>query len=284
MFNTNKKKIFFTKMHGLKNDFVIINNYNKKYCFSKNLIKKISNRYTGIGCDQVLILEPPLNTFSSDFHYRIFNSNGIEVFQCGNGVRCLSQFIKKEKLISKKKITVSTNTTIMKVENIDDKVVKVWMQEPDFHPNASHFNIQLISEKYSILVNQNLIVDFGVVFLGNPHCVIIVQDINNINVNYIGKFLNNKSFFLEGVNVEFMEIINKNMIKVRVYERGVGETQACGSGACAAASIGILNNLLNEKVVVKLNGGKITIFWNRKKKIFNMIGETEYVYEGYFYI
>ncbi|CAL4325409.1 Diaminopimelate epimerase [Buchnera aphidicola (Thelaxes suberi)] len=273
--------MFFSKMHGLKNDFVVINNCILKIVFSKLLIQKLSNRYTGIGFDQFLLIEKSSDPLV-DFHYRIFNANGEEVFQCGNGARCIAKFIQIKKLICKNKIVVSTNTTQMVLENINNQQVKVIMNAPLFHPHLVDLKVQLISDKYQVVINQNLIVTFRVAFLGNPHCVIIVNDVNNIDIETIGRALNNSSIFLHGVNVEFMEIINDTTIKIRVYERGVGETKSCGSGACAATAVGILNNMLKSQVLVKLLGGDLIVNWDKKLKFLHMIGPAEHVYDGYF--
>lgn len=278
----NKKKIYFSKMHGTGNDFVIINNIKNKNFFSNVTIKNLSNRNTGIGFDQFLLLEKS-KIKNIDFFYRIFNSNGKEVYQCGNGVRCIAKFIFIENVSNKKKICVSTKKSIMFLEFFDKNNIKVNMGIPIFKNELIPFQINQDKKKYFIQFNNKKI-HFYVVSMGNPHCVILVKDINRIKIDIIGKFFNENIYFPKGVNVNFVEIIDRNNIKLRVYERGVGETLSCGSGACASAAIGILNNFLNKTVRVSLKGGDLNILWNGEPYSLYMIGPASMVYKGFFYL
>ncbi|QJC34878.1 diaminopimelate epimerase [Enterobacteriaceae endosymbiont of Donacia piscatrix] len=271
-------QIKFTKMHALSNDFIIINNIKNTFFFTKDIIQKLSNRYSGIGFDQLLLVESSINK-NIDFNYRIFNSNGNEVEQCGNGARCLALYLKIKKLIYRKKICVSTKNRIIYLKIINDKIISVNMGIPLFKPKDIPFITNTIKNTYKIYF-QNKYIHFNIVSLGNPHCVIQVDDILKTPVSLIGSFLENHNCFPKKVNVGFVEYIDLNNIKLRVFERGVGETNACGSGACAAVAIGIKKNILSEKVYVNLRGGIITITWKGNKNSLFMIGEANYIYDG----
>ncbi|QJC35681.1 diaminopimelate epimerase [Enterobacteriaceae endosymbiont of Donacia sparganii] len=271
-------KIKFTKMHALGNDFIIINNIKKNLFLNKIVIQKLSNRYLGIGFDQLLLIELSLNQ-NIDFHYRIFNANGDEVEQCGNGARCLALYLKIKKLTSKNIICVSTKNRLIYLKILNNKVISINMGVPLFNPKDIPFLTNSIKNTYKILF-QNKYINFNIISLGNPHCVIQVKDVSNTPVSLIGSFLENHKLFPKKVNVGFMQYLNKNTIKLRVFERGVGETKSCGSGACAAAAIGIKKNILSKKVYVNLIGGIITIFWKGNNKNLFMQGDANYVYDG----
>jgi len=278
----NKKKINFSKMHGLGNDFMVINCIEENFILSSSIIKKLSNRYTGIGFDQLLVVEKS-NSSLFDFHYRIFNSNGNEVEQCGNGARCFGLFLLLKGLTNKNKILVSTKKTHLIIEFMSNNMIKVNMNEPNFELNYLSFSKNLSYKKFSIkLLNESLIC--SLVSIGNPHCIIKVECIKNAPVNTIGKNIEQNSIFPKGINVSFMEILHKNYIKLRVYERDVGETNACGSGACAAVAIGIAQKLLSNTVEVELLGGKLTIKWKGFGYPLYMIGPAKHIYDGYIYI
>ncbi|WP_168919460.1 diaminopimelate epimerase [Enterobacteriaceae endosymbiont of Donacia thalassina] len=268
----------FTKMHALGNDFVIINNIKKKFSLKKEIIKKLSNRYLGIGFDQLLLLELSLNK-CSDFHYRIFNSNGNEVEQCGNGARCLALYLKTKKLTIKNEICVSTKNRLIYIKILNDNIFSVNMGVPLFNPKDIPFITNNIKNTYRIFFQKKYIY-FNVVSLGNPHCVIQVQDLLNTPVSLIGSFFEKNKLFPQKINVGFMQYLNRNNIKLRVFERGVGETNACGSGACAAAAIGIKKNFLSKKVYVHLTGGIIIISWKGSNNNLFMKGNANYVYDG----
>lgn len=266
----------FTKMHALGNDFVLIDHISQQHLLTKANIIALANRKTGIGFDQLLVVENSHQT-GVDFHCRIFNADGSEVGQCGNGVRCFARFVYEKGLSHKKQIIVSTHWGLMQVEILPNNEVKVDMGLPVFSPaqipyiaNGEQLTYQLENHK------------FGLTNIGNPHCTLLVDDIDNVEVNKIGHFLMAHQNFPEQVNVGFMQVINKNTIKLRVYERGVGETQACGSGACAAMSYGVRLGLLNTEVCVHLPGGRLVIVYQQGGHIM-MTGEAVFVYDGQLY-
>lgn len=278
----NKKKINFSKMHGLGNDFMVVELIKQDFILTASLIKKLSNRNTGIGFDQLLLIEKSKN-YKFDFHYRIFNSNGNEVEQCGNGARCVGLFLILKGLTNKKKIKLSTNKKDISVEFISSNEIKVNMNEPNFKLEEIFFLKEIISKNFSVkILNESL--KCSLVSIGNPHCVIQTESINSAPVEKIGKKIERNIAFPKGINVGFMKVINKNYIKLRVYERDVGETQSCGSGACAAVAVGIAKNLLYDTVEVDLLGGRLTIKWKGFNYPLYMIGPAHHVYDGYIYI
>lgn len=276
---SKNKKIYFSKMHGLGNDFVVIDKINQNIPLSKNIIKKISNRNTGIGFDQLLIVENP-KKINCDFYYRIFNADGSEVAQCGNGARCFVYFLHLKKLTTKKKILVQTKYNDMLIHYIDKKNIIVNMGHPKFNSNNVP-KFKLKNFNLNVIKINDIIIEFGTIFIGNPHCIILVKDINNCSVKKIGRLLNNHILFPEGINVNFVQIVSLNHIMLRVYERGVGETRACGSGACASVVHGIIQNILQKKVIVTLLGGNLEIFWSGFGDSVYMKGPAEHVYDGY---
>ncbi|WP_222610135.1 diaminopimelate epimerase [Buchnera aphidicola] len=272
----------FSKMHGLGNDFMVIESIKQDFILNQSIIKKLSNRNTGIGFDQLLLIEKS-NNLKFDFHYRIFNSNGNEVEQCGNGARCVGLFLLLKGLTNKKTISLSTNKKNIFIKFIADNNIKVNMNEPNFKLEEIPVSKKITSKNFCVkLLNKNLIC--SLVSIGNPHCVIQVESINNAPVKKIGKFLEKNSIFTHGINIGFMKIINKNHIQLRVYERDVGETQSCGSGACAAVAVGIAKNLLCDNVKVDLLGGSLIIKWKGFNYPLYMIGPAHHVYDGYIYI
>ncbi|MCV2508609.1 MAG: diaminopimelate epimerase [Candidatus Lightella neohaematopini] len=271
--------IFFTKMHSLGNDFMIINNLNNKITLSLLNINNISNRNTGIGFNQLLLLEKPKN-YIADFHYRIFNSDGSEAMQCGNGVCCLSQFIYKNRLTTKRNITITTKKFTVLVDIIDINKVKLSIGKPNFYPRNILNKIQLNTNNlYLVEINKEKFL-FSLVFIGNYHCIIKVNNINSIPVNKIGLLINNSNLFKKQINVTFMQVINSNYIKLRVYEAGCGETLACGSASCAAVAVGIQHSYLSKLVKVKLPGGKLFISWLGLYHPIIMYNNTKYIYDG----
>uniref|UniRef100_A0A451DFU9 Diaminopimelate epimerase n=1 Tax=Buchnera aphidicola (Cinara pseudotsugae) TaxID=2518978 RepID=A0A451DFU9_9GAMM len=274
-----KNVIFFSKMHGLGNDFVLIDSTQYDFFFSSQLIKKWSDRCLGIGFDQFLVLQRPI-CMQASFYYRIFNSNGMEVEQCGNGARCIAYYLFLKKKINKKKICVGTKNRYLFLEHVKNNIFKIDMGEPIFTPKNIPFLCTSEQSSYSIIIHGiNYLI--YVVTIGNPHCVIQVDDIEHINVKKIGSELSTHSLFPEGINVGFMQIVSKKKILLRVYERHVGETNACGSGACAAVAIGIRNKTLSNNVVVTLLYGQLTISWSGfSGHSLYMSGEAVHVYDG----
>ncbi|WP_204162626.1 diaminopimelate epimerase [Pantoea sp. Aalb] len=272
----------FSKMHGLGNDFMVVDTITQKVFFSLELIRYLSNRNLGVGFDQLLLVEPPYDP-DVDFHYRIFNANGSEVAQCGNGARCFALFVFLKKLINKNNIIVSTQTSRMVLSIINKELVCVNMGEPNFEPKYIPFYTNKVKDFYLIRVAEK-IVKLSVVSLGNPHCVIPVENINKAPVKILGALLEKHELFPEHVNVNFMEIISPEYIKLRVYERGIGETKACGSGACAAVACGINQGMLAKKVRVDLLGGSLSIAWNGKGNHLFMTGPATHVFDGFIYL
>ena len=272
-------QIQFSKMHGLGNDFVVIDNVTQNVFFSKEKIQQLSDRNFGIGFDQLLMVEPPYDP-DQDFHYRIFNADGSEVSQCGNGARCFARFVKMKGLTNRNKIVVSTKAGRMVLYLEKDGQVTVDMGVPRFEPNLVPITANK-REKTYILRAQEQTFFCGAVSMGNPHCVLLVDDVQTAEVDTMGPMLEKHERFPEGANVGFMQIINHSHIKLRVFERGVGETLACGSGACAAVAVGQLQNRLSKDVRVDLPGGSLKIRWQGNDNVLKMTGAAEHIFDGY---
>ena len=270
--------IKFTKMHGLGNDFVVIDAVRQHINLTTNAIKKLADRNHGIGCDQVLLIEPPSDK-NIDFNYRIFNCDGSEVEQCGNGARCMGRYIADQQLSGKKTVLLQTKNRVMEVTTKPKNLVTVNMGAPIFNPNDIPFISQQQDKLYSIEAGSHNF-EIAALSVGNPHAVIQVEDIDTTAVAEIGPLIQAHSHFPESVNVGFMQIIDRQNIKLRVYERGVGETQACGSGACAAAVAAIQQDLVDSKVNLQLLGGKLSIEWLGEEKPILMTGPAETVFHG----
>jgi len=274
----------FTKMHGLGNDFVVIDLLSQNAQLSTDHIRHIANRHLGIGCDQVLLVEPPTTT-DTDFHYRIYNCDGTEVEQCGNGARCFGKFVTDKKLTGKRQLKVSTNTGLINIDVVDNNTFRVDMGVPNFDPASLPFTPDLAlandtqTNTYTINHTQGSS-DISIASMGNPHAVLVVDNIDTADVAGLGKVLECHSQFSNNVNVGFMQIISRNRVKLRVFERGVGETQACGSGACAAVATGINNGLLDAGVDVELIGGQLNIQWSGGNTPLIMTGSATKVFDG----
>ena len=264
--------IYFTKMQGLGNDFIVIDNIEGNICLSTEEIRQLSDRHFGIGFDQLLMVESA-TTKGVDFRYVIFNSDGSEVSQCGNGARCFALYLQKKDLTNKNTIIVETNSGNLVLTINQDKSVRVEMGEPNFVPSEIPFITQSQAIEYS-LEGQKM----GILSIRNPHAIIILQDIDTEDIKAIATNLQNSDYFPESVNVGFMQILDRNEINLRVIERGVGETLACGSGACAAVIHGIQLGLLEEKVKVHLKGGDAFVEYNGDTVYLS--GPGEFVYEG----
>jgi len=271
--------ISFAKMHGLGNDFMVVDGISQSVFFNEHQIKRLADRHTGVGFDQLLLIEAPPQP-DVDFHYRIFNADGTEVGQCGNGARCLAKFVRQMGLSWKQKIRVSTINGIMDLQLMRNGLVAVDMGVPELEPKKIPLNIEDQALNYEIqLKDQNL--SFGSVSMGNPHCVLSVDDVDSADVNSIGDEINQHELFPEGVNVGFMQIVSDTEVKLRVFERGAGETLACGSGACASMVIGRLQNKLQQRTKVFLPRGHLHIDWQGEGQPLKMIGPAEFVYHGY---
>jgi diaminopimelate epimerase len=270
--------IKFTKMHGLGNDFVVIVGVRQHINLTTEAIKKLANRNLGIGCDQVLLIEPPSDK-NIDFNYRIFNCDGSEVEQCGNGARCMGRYIADQQLSGKKTVLLQTKNRVMEVTIKPKNLVTANMGAPIFTPKEIPFNSQQQDKLYSIEAgSQNF--EIAALSVGNPHAVLQVDDIDTAAVEDIGPLIQANKQFPESVNVGFMQIIDRQNIRLRVYERGVGETQACGSGACAAAVAAIQQDLVDSKVKLKLLGGELSVEWLGEGEPILMTGPAETVFHG----
>jgi len=284
-------KIYFTKMHGLGNDFVVINNLDSS--FSDKLIKipQLANRHIGIGFDQLLIVESSIRE-NIDFKYRIFNADGEEVQQCGNGARCFALYVLKKGLTSKKILNIETLNGDIELTIIDATSVTVNMGKPEF--TLSKIPAKFDKQEKSYTINESaragsiLRFPMGVLSMGNPHAVILMNNINyptygftidSLQIDKLAQEITDSGYFPEGVNVGFMHFNSPNDISLRVFERGVGETQACGTGACAAVVHGVESDFLDNNVRVSLPGGQLDINYEKGSEVF-MTGPAEFVFEG----
>ncbi|MFT5502778.1 MAG: diaminopimelate epimerase [Gammaproteobacteria bacterium] len=270
----------FSKMHGLGNDFMVIDAISQPFTPDATRIKKWSNRHTGIGFDQLLIVESAESN-DVDFKYRIFNADGGEVTQCGNGARCFARFVRENNLTDKDIIKVETNAGLIQLELISATRVKVNMGVPRFEPQFIPLELteQSNGESYQISIDQQEI-HFNAVSMGNPHMVMQVDDVDLAQVESLGPMLESHPLFPERVNVGFMQIINPGRFKLRVFERGVGETRACGSGACAAMVVGRELGLLDPAAEAELSGGILNMEWHGRGNPVMMTGDTARIYEG----
>ncbi|HHF0510509.1 TPA: diaminopimelate epimerase [Vibrio antiquarius] len=268
----------FSKMHGLGNDFMVVDCITQNVFFSQDLIRRLADRHTGVGFDQLLVVEAPYDP-ETDFHYRIFNADGSEVEQCGNGARCFARFVRLKGLTNKYSISVSTKKGKMILNIEDDGEVTVNMGVPEFEPNKIPFKAKQKEKTYIMRAGDNTLF-CGAVSMGNPHVVTVVDDVDTADVDTLGPLLESHERFPERVNAGFMQVVSRDHIRLRVYERGAGETQACGSGACAAVAVGILQGLLDENVKVSLPGGELRIAWQGPGKPLFMTGPTTHVFDG----
>ncbi len=268
----------FTKMHGLGNDFVVIDAVTQNVRVSASMVKRLANRSLGIGCDQVLVIEPPSDP-SIDFNYRIFNQDGGEVEQCGNGARCLARYVQDRQLTGKNPIRVKTMNRVMTLELNANKMVKVDIGVPQLQPDKIPFQAEQQAVLYPIEVD-GISYNIAPVSMGNPHAVLQVDDIEQAPVAQLGAKLEAHPRFPERVNVGFMEIVDRQNINLRVFERGVGETRACGSGACAAAVAAIQQDLVDSSVRVHLTGGDLCIDWPGGSEPLLMTGPAVSVFHG----
>ena len=270
----------FTKMHGLGNDFMMVDLISQKASLYPALIQELSDRRKGIGFDQLLTVSPPQNP-ELDFRYTIYNSDGSEAEQCGNGARCFLRFVRDQGLTTKSEIRVETNTGEIRCRLERDGNITVNMGQPVLQPSRIPFVADSPQITYQLDLGESCNpVEIGAVSMGNPHAVLQVADVANTAVETIGPKVQASSRFPEGVNVGFMEVIDRESIRLRVYERGVGETKACGSGACAAVVAGRLQGLLDETVKVSLTGGDLAVTWQGDESPVSMTGPACRVYEG----
>ena len=270
-------KYKFTKMHGLGNDFVLIDGVNQSVNLSLDQLRNIANRRLGIGCDQILLIEKTES--NADFRYRIFNSDGGEVEQCGNGARCLVRHVYDKGMTQKKEISVETLSGIIFPKLEINGEVTVNMGAPKFEPKKIPFIADKRMLTYLLEVNEKKI-EFSVLSMGNPHAVQIVKDINQSPVLAEGNLIESHSRFPKHVNAGYMQIVSREHINLRVYERGAGETLSCGTGACAAVVAGITRGLLDSRVMVSTTGGNLSIFWEGDNNPVWMTGPAISVFDG----
>jgi len=268
----------FTKMHGLGNDFVVIDAINHPITFTPGQVRSLADRRFGIGCDQLLMVERPRSA-GVDFRYRIFNADGSEVQQCGNGARCFARFVRDKGLTDKDEIVVETASGIITLYIEAGGLVRVNMGVPNFAPASLPFNAEAEQPLYEIELEGETL-SIGAVSMGNPHAVVEVTDIDLAPVESLGPKLESHPRFPERVNVGFMQVVSKEQIRLRVYERGAAETLACGTGACAAMAVGHRWGLLGDEVTVSLPGGDLQIRWAGEGAELWMIGPATTVFEG----
>ena len=275
-------EIQFTKMHGLGNDFVVIDSFAQEIQLSAEQVRLIADRHFGIGCDQLLLLAPS-DKEGVDVHYMIYNADGGEVSQCGNGARCAAAYLRENGLIDGladgDTITAETREGIITMTLEEDDLVRVNMGVPKLAAADIPIASQEDTDQYRLDLSGTEIT-FTAVSMGNPHAVIVVDDVLSAPVLTVGPEIQQQTFFPEGVNVGFMQIIDSGHIKLRVYERGAGETLACGSGACAAVVAGCINSSLNQEVDVALSGGHLLINWAGQGEPVWMTGPATFVYRG----
>jgi len=271
-------KMNFVKMHGAGNDFVVIDLVRQDIQLTPGQIRRLADRQRGIGCDQVLLVEPP-DAIDADFRYRIFNADGSEAGQCGNGARCFARFVREQRLTWKKDLRVQTAGGVMGLHIADDGRVSADLGAPIFDPAKVPFTATAIAKDYELVVDGQAH-RIGALSMGNPHAVLLVEDCARAPVETLGPAIEQHERFPDRVNVGFMQIINRSEIQLRVYERGAGETLACGSGACAAAVHGIQQGLLDNTVTVNLPGGKLSVRWMGPDHAVWLSGPTATVFEG----
>jgi diaminopimelate epimerase len=289
------RTIPFTKMHGLGNDFVVLDGIRHPCAITREWVCQMADRHLGIGFDQLLLIErPPLTQPHADFGYRIFNADGSEVSQCGNGARCVGQFLYETGLVAANatRIVLATQERCLEIQRCADGQITVNMGVPIFDPekvpyirplSKSHSMINLnppFAIKQFLAQTTEFLPPFGIVNLGNPHVVLRVEEMHAIDIETWGKKIGADPAFPEGVNVGFMQVIHAHHIALRVYERGAGETWACGSGACAAVVIGRLHGWLDAQVNVGLRGGNLEIHWPGESHSVWMKGPAKTVFRG----
>ena len=269
----------FAKMHGLGNDFVVFDLVTQRGHIGPDQVRRIADRRFGIGCDQVLLVEAP-DRPDVDFRYRIFNADGSEVEQCGNGARCFARFVREHRLTAKQVIRVQTLSGIISLTVTPDNQVEVNMGPPRFDLSAIPFQADAPALTYPLTLNEHT-VDISVLSMGNPHAVLLVENTDTAPVPLWGPLLEHHPRFPRRVNAGYLQIVSTHEARLRVWERGAGETLACGTGACAAAVAGIRLGLLQSPVTVTLPGGSLSIRWDGKAKDpVLMTGPADTVFRG----
>jgi diaminopimelate epimerase len=271
-------RLRFTKMQGAGNDFVVLNAINQSVAIDPVLVRQIADRHFGVGCDQVLLIERP-RTHDTDFYYRIFNADGEEVQHCGNGARCFLRYVRDKRLTEKREIRVETLSGVITPRLEADGQVTVDMGPPQFAPTRIPFTADREASTYRLDV-EGRTVEVSALSMGNPHAVQVVDDVDRAPVTSEGPLIERHTRFPERVNVGYMQIVDRHHIRLRVYERGAGETLACGTGACAAVIAGISRGLLESPVTVTTRGGDLAIAWDGPSRPVLMTGPAQTVFEG----
>ena len=271
--------LHFTKMHGLGNDFMVVDMVSQNLRLPAEKIRRLADRRLGVGFDQLLLVEPPTNP-DMDFRYRIFNADGSEVEQCGNGARCFARFVRDKKLIGRDHIRVQTAGGNIELHIHSNGEVTVDMGVPRLDPEQVPFNAAQRSVTYPLQIDDREI-EISAVSIGNPHGVCLVDSVHRAPVGQWGPMIETHLAFAQKCNVGFMEVLSTEEINLRVHERGVGETPACGTGACAAVVAGQLRGLLGRTVKVNLTGGSLTVSWQGEGSSVMLTGDATRVFEGY---
>jgi len=282
----------FVKMHGIGNDFVFIDNRSRELDLGSEQIRLLADRRRGIGCDQLLMVEPASDSHS-DVRARIFNQDGSEVGQCGNGLRCLAAYLRDTGIATGEQITIQAGQGSVRARltdgtadgsadgSPDGSLIAVDMGVPRFAPRDIPFLAETEADSYTVRVGSREL-EIGAVSMGNPHGVLRVDDCESTPVEVLGPAVQAIEEFPEGVNVGFMQVVDDGRVRLRVFERGVGETQACGSGACAAVAVGRRSGWLGPRVSVMLTGGELTVDWDGEGRSMWLTGPTQRAFEGRF--
>ncbi len=271
-------RLRFTKMHGLGNDFVVIDAINQQVELTEKMVRHMADRHLGIGCDQILLIEAPRMP-ATDFHYRIINADGSEVEACGNGARCFARFVHDKGLSDKAEIPVGTNAGAIVLKNLDGDQVEVNMGIPVLEPSAIPFEASARALTYPLEVDD-VTHEICAISMGNPHAVLLVPSVDETPVDRLGPLIEQHPRFPHRVNAGFMQVLDHRSIRLRVYERGTGETRACGTGACAAVVAGRLLGRLDPQVEVSLPGGELVVEWQGEGQPVLMRGTAQSVFEG----
>lgn len=274
----------FVKMQGAGNDFIMVNAMKTPFEATPEVIRRLCDRRFGVGCDQLLVVEPPRTT-EADFRYRIFNCDGGEVEMCGNGARCFAVFVREEGLTDKTEIVCETKRGLIRPRLESDGRVTVDMGRPVLDPAACHFDAAGHARRpgpeealWEVAVPGGK-AWFSIVSMGNPHAVLLVEDVKTAPVEAVGSALQIQPDFAQKVNVGFLQVLDRGHARLRVYERGAGETAACGTGACAAAVAGMRRRLLDEAVEIEMRGGRLAVRWDGRGSVF-LTGPAEIVFRG----
>jgi len=272
-------RLKFAKMHGAGNDFIVIDATRAPVELGRDAIRRLADRHFGVGFDQMLVVEPPRSP-GTDFYYRIFNADGGEVSQCGNGARCFVRYVHDRKLSAKTALRVETRSGVIEPRLEEDGRVTVNMGAPEFEPRKIPFDAPARAPSYALDVGGGMTVEVFALSMGNPHAVQVVADAESAPVLQQGPLIERHARFPERVNAGYMQVMGRREIRLRVFERGAGETLACGTGACAAVVAGIGAGLLDSPVTVHTHGGDLEIAWQGEGRPVWMTGPAQTVFEG----